>query len=86
MADELQYTDNGDGTITLLNDPAPEQIQIGRLLWEQMVTATLPWAVVTQDPDNTQHLTVTATNATATFDWLETLPGRITLMQTVTWA
>lgn len=86
MADELQYTDNGDGTITLNNDPAPEQIRIGRVLWEHMVDGELPWAVVTQDEDNTQHLTVTATNVTATFDWLDTLSGKVTLMQTVSWS
>ena len=85
MTDELQYTDNGDGTITLLNDPAPEQIQVTRVPWEQMVLGNYPWAVVTQDEDNTQHLAVTATNVSATFDRVGTLPGRTTLLQTTSW-
>lgn len=87
MADELQYTDNGDGTVTLTNDPVPDQVTIARTPWEQMVIGNYPWAVVTQGEDNIQHLTVTATNVTATFDWLDTLhPGRITLLQTTSWA
>lgn len=85
MAEPLDYTDNGDCTVTLNNDPAPDEVTIGRVPWEQMVDGAFPWAVVTQDEDNTQHLTVTATNVTATFDWLDTLPGRVTLLQTTSW-
>lgn len=81
----LDYTDNGDGTATLNNDPAPAEVTIARAPWQQMVNGDLPWAVVTQDEDNTQHLTVTATNITATFDRLDTLPGRVTLLQTTSW-
>jgi len=86
MADPLDYTDNGDGTVTLNNDPAPDQVTIPRVPWEHMVLGDFAWATVTRDEDGTQHLAITATNVTATFDRLETLPGRVTLLQTVSWA
>ena len=86
MADPLDYTDNGDGTVTLNNDPVPDEVTIGRVAWEQMVDGEFAWAVVTQDEDNTQHLAITATNAAATFDWEATLPGRTTLLSVSSWA
>jgi len=86
MAEPLDYTDNGDGTVMLNNAPVPDEITIGRVAWEQMVDGEFAWAVVTQDEDNTQHLAITATNATATFDWEATLPGRTTLLSVSSWA
>jgi len=86
MAEPLDYTDNGDGTVTLNNDPVPDEVTIGRVAWEQMVEGEFAWAVVTQDEDNTQHLAITAMNATATFDWEATLPGRTTLLSVSSWA
>jgi len=85
MADELDFTDHGDGIVTLNNDPAPDQVTIQRVPWQDMVNGALAWATVTQDEDNTQHLAITATNISATFDRLDTLPGRVTLLQTVSW-
>lgn len=85
MAETLQYTDNGDGTVTLDNSPVPTEVTIGRILWTQMVDGELPWATVTQDESSRQHLAITATNVTATFDWEATLPGRTTLLSVATW-
>lgn len=90
MADALAYTDNGDGTVTITNDPPPEQISVGRTLWEQMVLGQLSWAAVTEepseDPDNpnpVQILTVTA-NVTAVFRWADTR-ARVTYLDTISW-
>lgn len=85
MSEPLLYTQLEDGTITIDNTPPPESITIDRLTWTAMVTGELAWATVTQDPDNTQHLALATSNVTATFDWLDTLPGRVTLMQTSSW-
>lgn len=86
MADQLDYTDNGNGTITLNNDPAPTEIQVNRVPWEQMVNGVFPWAVVTQDQNTSlQHLVITATNVTAEFTWIATGPGRSTILQTDSW-
>lgn len=92
MADALQYDDNGDGTITLLNDPAPEQIMVSRVLWEPMVRGELAWATVAEepsaDPENPnaiQVLTVSATNVAAVFRWADTR-ARTTYLDTVSWS
>ena len=89
----LDYTDNGDTTVTLNNDPPPEAISIPRVPWENMVNGVYPWAVVTEvpndDPENPnpdQFLTITATNASAEFRRTGNGPGRTTYLDTVTWA
>lgn len=88
----LDYTDNGDGTATLNNDPVPDAISIARVPWTQMVTGELPWAVVTEEPnpdpdtaDPIQILTIDATNADAVFRRTGTGPGRSTFLDTVSW-
>lgn len=87
MPDALVITDLGGGAITLDNDPAPAEIQIGRVMWEQMVNGALPWAVVTQDQNTSlQHLVITADNVTAEFTWVDTGPGRSTILSTDSWA
>lgn len=92
MADELSYTDNGDGTVTLNNDPAPAEIAVGRILWEQMVRGELTWATVTEepssDPENpnpVQVLTVSATNVAAVFRWNDSR-ARVTYLNTISWS
>lgn len=88
----LDYTDNGDGTVTLNNSPTPDAISITRVPWENMVNGVYPWAVVTNvpndDPTNPnadQWLAITATNASAEFRRTGTGPGRSTFLDTVTW-
>jgi hypothetical protein len=89
----LDYTDNGDGTATLNNDPAPTEITIDRVPWQNMVTGVYPWATVTEEPSDPQDpnsqpvqiLAIEATNVTASFRWLGTLPGRITYMSVTSW-
>lgn len=85
MADELDFTDTDTTTVTLNNDPAPDEVTIQRVPWQDMVNGVYAWATVTQDEDNTQHLAITAVNVTASFVRLDTLPGRVTLLQTVSW-
>lgn len=89
----LDYTDNGDDTVTLNNDPAPDDVTIPRVPWQDMVSGALPWATVTEEPENPedpeslpiQVLTITGTNVNAVFRWVTTLPGRTTLLHTSSW-
>lgn len=81
----LVITQLEDGTITLDNNPAPASIKVDRVQWEQMVLGELDWATVTQDPDNTQHLTIEASNVTATFTVIETGRNVPTVLQTDSW-
>lgn len=85
MAEQLQVTDEGNGEITLDNDPAPTEIVVGRTLWESMVLGQRSWATVTEDAAGTQHLSIEALNAAATFTWKATLPGRVTLLAVDSW-
>ncbi|MET9313838.1 hypothetical protein ABZX12_18655 [Kribbella sp. NPDC003505] len=85
MPDELIVTQLEDGTVTIDNDPPPESIVIGRVTWEQMVLGQLDWATVTEDQDHIQLLALNTANVTATFRWLETGPGRTTILETLTW-
>lgn len=89
----LDYTDNGDGTVTLNNSPAPEAISIARVPWQNMVNGVYSWAVVTEeqnpDPDGpvmVQLLALDAVNVSATFRWYNTGPGRSTFLETLTWS
>lgn len=93
MPDPLLYTQLEDGSVTIDNAPAPESIVIERVLWEQMVTGELDWAVVSevpsedpQFPQPIQVLTITASNVTATFKWLATGPGKSTVLDTTSWS
>lgn len=92
MAELLLYTDNGDGTASLDNDPVPDAIIVARVPWTQMVEGELPWATVTDVPnpdpdiaDPIQILTIEATNADAVFRWTATGPGHSTFLDTVSW-
>lgn len=91
MPEPLLYTDLGDGTVTIDNPPVPEQISVGRVLWEQMVRGQLSWASVTEEPSSdpgnpnpVQVLTVTASNVTAVFRWADTR-ARVTYLDTASW-
>ena len=91
MPEPLQYTDNGDGTVTIDNPPVPESISIARVPWEQMVLGQLSWATVeevpSEDPEDentVQVLHITAVNVTATFRRTGGA-GRTTYLDTVSW-
>jgi hypothetical protein len=90
MPDPLDYTDNGDGTVTINNPPIPESIAVGRVLWEQMVRGELTWATVENvpvegDPNPVQELHISAVNVTAVFRRTGNGPGRTTYLDTISW-